>query len=146
MQFKYYFGCSTPQINTGDSLILTELVMENVLTDMEPAAIASILSAFVFQEKTEVQLDDMVKRMTPDIRLAVDKTFEHATRIAVSRRSLRQSIHHEQISNTFDFTLCRKCNASLDWMYLSRISFSPTSTLACWKLLRNGQRALSSKI
>ncbi|KAK3342106.1 NUC185 domain-containing protein [Lasiosphaeria hispida] len=40
------------EIHSGDELVLTELVLENVLADYEPAEIAALLSAFVFQEKT----------------------------------------------------------------------------------------------
>lgn len=41
------------EIHSGDELVLTELILDNVLADYEPAEIASLLSAFVFQEKTE---------------------------------------------------------------------------------------------
>jgi antiviral helicase SKI2 len=40
------------EIHSGDELVLTELILDNVLADYEPAEIASLLSAFVFQEKT----------------------------------------------------------------------------------------------
>lgn len=36
-----------------NELIITELVLRNVLTDMQPAEIAALLSSLVFQEKTE---------------------------------------------------------------------------------------------
>ncbi|KAK0726034.1 RNA helicase-like protein [Lasiosphaeris hirsuta] len=42
------------EIHSGDELVLTELVLENVLAEYEPAEIAALLSAFVFQEKTEM--------------------------------------------------------------------------------------------
>ncbi|KAK0612592.1 Skiv2l protein-like protein [Bombardia bombarda] len=41
------------EIHSGDELVLTELILENVLADYEPAEIAALLSAFVFQEKTD---------------------------------------------------------------------------------------------
>lgn len=40
------------EIHSGDELVLTELILDNVLADYEPAEIAALLSAFVFQEKT----------------------------------------------------------------------------------------------
>ncbi|MBE3046448.1 DEAD/DEAH box helicase, partial [Candidatus Bathyarchaeota archaeon] len=43
------------EIHSGDELVLTELILDNVLADYEPAEIAAILSAFVFQEKTNVE-------------------------------------------------------------------------------------------
>ena len=44
----------TTQIHSADELVLTELILENVLADFEPEEIVALLSAFVFQEKTEV--------------------------------------------------------------------------------------------
>ena len=42
-----------PQIHSADELVLTELVLENVLAEFEAEEIVALLSAFVFQEKTE---------------------------------------------------------------------------------------------
>ena len=41
------------EIHSADELVLTELILENVLADFEPEEIVALLSAFVFQEKTE---------------------------------------------------------------------------------------------
>ncbi|KAK1765072.1 NUC185 domain-containing protein [Phialemonium atrogriseum] len=49
IQLKGKVAC---EIHSGDELVLTELILENVLADYEPAEIAALLSAFVFQEKT----------------------------------------------------------------------------------------------
>jgi antiviral helicase SKI2 len=43
------------QIHSADELVLTELILENVLADFEPEEIVALLSAFVFQEKTDVE-------------------------------------------------------------------------------------------
>jgi antiviral helicase SKI2 len=43
------------QIHSADELVLTELILENVLADYEPEEIVALLSAFVFQEKTDVE-------------------------------------------------------------------------------------------
>ena len=43
------------QIHSADELVLTELVLENVLAEFEPEEIVALLSAFVFQEKTDVE-------------------------------------------------------------------------------------------
>jgi hypothetical protein len=43
------------QIHSADELVLTELVLENVLADYTPEEIVALLSAFVFQEKTDVE-------------------------------------------------------------------------------------------
>lgn len=50
IQLKGKVAC---EIHSGDELVLTELILDNVLADYEPAEIASLLSAFVFQEKTD---------------------------------------------------------------------------------------------
>lgn len=52
IQLKGKVAC---EIHSGDELVLTELILDNVLADYEPAEIAAILSAFVFQEKTDVE-------------------------------------------------------------------------------------------
>lgn len=41
------------QIHSADELVLTELILDNVLAAYEPAEIVALLSAFVFQEKTD---------------------------------------------------------------------------------------------
>lgn len=38
-----------------NELIITELVLGNILTDLEPAEIAALLSSIIFQEKTDIQ-------------------------------------------------------------------------------------------
>ena len=42
----------TTQINTTDSLTLTEVLLDNVLSPLDPPTAASLLSIFVFDEKT----------------------------------------------------------------------------------------------
>ncbi|KAF2828567.1 antiviral helicase [Ophiobolus disseminans] len=43
------------EIHSADELVLTELVLENVLADYTPEEIVALLSAFVFQEKTDTE-------------------------------------------------------------------------------------------
>lgn len=50
IQLKGKVAC---EIHSGDELVLTELILDNVLAEYEPAEIAALLSCFVFQEKTE---------------------------------------------------------------------------------------------
>ncbi len=50
IQLKGKVAC---EIHSSDELVLTELILENVLAEYEPAEIAALLSAFVFQEKTQ---------------------------------------------------------------------------------------------
>jgi antiviral helicase SKI2 len=50
------------QIHSADELVLTELILENILAEYEPEEIVALLSAFVFQEKT-----DTVPTLTPSL-------------------------------------------------------------------------------
>src|ERR1700734_725309 len=50
VQLKGKVAC---EIHSADELVLTELILENVLAEFEPEEIVALLSAFVFQEKTE---------------------------------------------------------------------------------------------
>ncbi|KAI8937205.1 hypothetical protein NX059_006414 [Plenodomus lindquistii] len=43
------------EIHSADELVLTELILENVLSTYEPPEIVALLSAFVFQEKTSIE-------------------------------------------------------------------------------------------
>ena len=43
------------QIHSADELVLTELILENALAEFEPEEIVALLSAFVFQEKTDTE-------------------------------------------------------------------------------------------
>lgn len=50
VQLKGKVAC---EIHSADELVLTELILDNVLAEFEPEEIVALLSAFVFQEKTE---------------------------------------------------------------------------------------------
>ena len=69
------------EIHSGDELVLTELILDNVLAEYEPAEIAALLSAFVFQEKTDseptltAKLSKGIKTIT-DIAENVNKVQE----------------------------------------------------------------------
>lgn len=43
------------EIHSADELVLTELILENIVADYEPEEIVALLSAFVFQEKTDFE-------------------------------------------------------------------------------------------
>ncbi|RHZ22476.1 hypothetical protein DYB37_003069 [Aphanomyces astaci] len=50
VQVKGRVAC---EVNTCEELILTEIIFENVLASLEPEEIVSVLSALIFQEKTQ---------------------------------------------------------------------------------------------
>jgi antiviral helicase SKI2 len=45
------------EVNTCQELIVTEMVFEGLLTDLEPEEIVAVLSALVYQDKSSVELD-----------------------------------------------------------------------------------------
>jgi antiviral helicase SKI2 len=73
IQLKGKVAC---EIHSGDELVLTELVLENILADYEPAEIAALLSAFVFQEKT-----DSVPNLTGNLERGKKTIIELAEKV-----------------------------------------------------------------
>jgi len=61
------------QINSVNELILTELILDNTLGEFEPEEIVALLSAFVFEEKTdtEPQISPRLEEVYPFIRIIV---------------------------------------------------------------------------
>mmetsp|Transcript_584 Transcript_584/g.908 ORF Transcript_584/g.908 Transcript_584/m.908 type:complete len:577 (-) Transcript_584:1468-3198(-) len=63
-------GRSACEVNTCDSLILTELIFENVLKELEPDACAALLTALVCQDKME---EEVIPEELLAAQLATDK-------------------------------------------------------------------------
>ncbi|KAI2787525.1 putative ATP-dependent RNA helicase [Penicillium oxalicum] len=92
VQLKGKVAC---EIHSADELVLTELVLENVLAEYEPEEIVALLSAFVFQEKTESQ---------PTLTPRLQKGQEAIVRIAEKVNNyqvLHQVIQSSEDSNDF---------------------------------------------
>lgn len=66
VQLKGRVAC---EINSASELVLTELVLDNFFSAFEPEEICALLSAFVFQERTNV-----VPNVTPKLG-GVSATF-----------------------------------------------------------------------
>lgn len=79
------------KIHSADELVLTELILENVLADFEPEEIVALLSAFVFQEKTDVQ---------PTLTSSLEKG--KATIIGLSEKVNRFQTEHQVILSSDD--------------------------------------------
>ncbi|KAJ3283372.1 hypothetical protein HK104_010409 [Borealophlyctis nickersoniae] len=80
VQIKGRVACEAKirrQINTADELVLTELILENVLADYEPAEIVALLSCFVFQEKSQSE-----PVLTPKLEKGVQRIKDIALRVA----------------------------------------------------------------
>ena len=79
------------EIHSADELVLTELVLENVLSDYEPEEIVALLSSFVFQEKTD---------STPSISPTLEQGIE--TIIKISEKVNHYQITHQVILSSDD--------------------------------------------
>jgi antiviral helicase SKI2 len=79
------------QIHSADELVLTELILENVLADFEPEEIVALLSAFVFQEKTDIE---------PTLTTSLEKGKE--TIIKISSKVNAFQIEHQVILSSSD--------------------------------------------
>ncbi|KAG6296213.1 hypothetical protein E4U46_002883 [Claviceps purpurea] len=82
IQLKGKVAC---EVHSGDELVLTELILDNVLAEFEPAEIAALLSAFVFQEKTLVEptLTGNLERGRDTIIAISEKVNDVQTRLQV---------------------------------------------------------------
>lgn len=82
IQLKGKVAC---EIHSGDELVLTELILDNVLAEFEPPEIAALLSAFVFQEKTTVEpvLTGNLERGKETIISISEKVNDVQTRLQV---------------------------------------------------------------
>ncbi|KAJ3392196.1 hypothetical protein HDU84_004688 [Entophlyctis sp. JEL0112] len=79
VQIKGRVAC---EINTADELILTELILENFLSDYEPAEIVALLSCFVFQEKSQSQ---------PVLTARLERGIEEIKNIAIKIHQVQKS-------------------------------------------------------
>lgn len=75
--------------------MLTELVLENVLAEYEPEEIVALLSAFVFQEKTDVE-----PTLTASLERGVAKIVEISEKVN-NLQTLHQVILSADDSNDF---------------------------------------------
>lgn len=86
------------EVHSADELVLTELILDNVLADYEPAEIAALLSAFVFQEKTE-----SVPTLTGNLERGI-KTIvaisEKINDVQTQHQVLQQSSEDEKAGNS----------------------------------------------
>jgi antiviral helicase SKI2 len=53
---------------------------------MEVSMIAALLSAFVFQEKSDIKMDDILAKMKPEVQAGVDIILNIATNVAEIQR------------------------------------------------------------
>ncbi|EFR05149.1 hypothetical protein MGYG_08161 [Nannizzia gypsea CBS 118893] len=88
VQLKGKVAC---EIHSADELVLTELILENILAEYEPEEIVALLSAFVFQEKTENE-----PTLTPRLEAGKEAI------IAISNRVNDLQIQHQVVLSSDD--------------------------------------------
>lgn len=83
------------EIHGADELVLTELILENVLSVYEPAEIAALLSSFIFLEKT-----DFEPNLTPALAAGRDTIIEISEKVN-HYQTIHQVILSADDSNDF---------------------------------------------
>lgn len=74
VQLKGRVAC---EVNTADELILTELILDNMLSEFEPEEIVALLSCFVCQEKNASE-----PVLTPQLAKGKEMILKIETRMA----------------------------------------------------------------
>ncbi|KAI7863702.1 NUC185 domain-containing protein [Spinellus fusiger] len=97
VQLKGRVAC---EINTADEILLTELILDNVFADYEPAEIVAILSAFVFQERNASE-----PRLTPKLTKAKEVVLTYARKVATIQAECGLAISVEDYANGLKFGL-----------------------------------------
>ncbi|KAI9820336.1 MAG: hypothetical protein M1827_005958 [Pycnora praestabilis] len=92
VQLKGKVAC---EIHSADELVLTELILENTLAPYTPAETVALLSAFVFQEKTEV-----VPTLTPTLQSGIGTIVALSEKINATQ-TLHQVIQPSTDGNDF---------------------------------------------
>ncbi len=59
------------EVNTCEEIIVTEMIFEGILNELEPAEIAAVLSALIFQEKTSAS--ELDSELPDRLRIACEK-------------------------------------------------------------------------
>lgn len=97
VQLKGRVAC---EINSADELLLTELVLDNVFSDFEPAEVVAILSCFVFQERNASE-----PRLTPKLTKGKEVVLTYARKIAQLQVDCGLAISVEDYANNLKFGL-----------------------------------------
>ncbi|RUS21214.1 antiviral helicase, partial [Endogone sp. FLAS-F59071] len=97
VQLKGRVAC---EISSADELILTELILDNILGDFEPAEIVALLSCFVFQEKNAGE-----PNLTPKLIQGKKIILDIATRVAKVQKSCNLDVQPEEYIRGLKFGL-----------------------------------------
>ncbi|KAK9760627.1 Antiviral helicase ski2, variant 2, partial [Basidiobolus ranarum] len=97
VSLKGRLGC---EINSADELIVTELILDNILAEFEPAEIVALLSCFVFQEK-----NSSPPSLTPRLEKGQKIILDIATRVAETQEKCGLNVRAEDYIHTLKFGL-----------------------------------------
>ncbi|OQS03546.1 DEAD/DEAH box RNA helicase, partial [Thraustotheca clavata] len=98
VQVKGRVAC---EVNTCEELILTEIIFENVLAELEPEEIVAVLSALIFQEKTQ-----NAPTLTPRLVHAQNTVKAIATSLGLIQLECHLEIDpNEYVTTTLNFGL-----------------------------------------
>ncbi|KAI8804848.1 NUC185 domain-containing protein [Cladochytrium replicatum] len=81
----------------ADELILSELILDNILRDYEPAEIVALLSAFVFQEKRASE-----PFLTLRLKQGIETRKEIAVRVAEVQRQCGLPVAVDEVRTAFN--------------------------------------------
>lgn len=118
--FLFPLPLPLPQINTCPSLIVTELIFENVLSGLEPEEIVSLLSCLIFQEKNA---DDP---QLPDRLVSAKASLE---RITLSLGQLQLQCGLDVVPEEFVHESINWCMMQVVWEWAKGTKFSDLTKL-----------------
>lgn len=62
-----------------NELLITELVVDDIFTELQPAEVAALLSSLVFRAKTRNDSTDYEEELTPKLKEVCSKYFSNPT-------------------------------------------------------------------
>lgn len=81
-----------------NELMITELVLQNILTKLKPAEVAALLSCLVFQGKTKVSINEMA--LTSDLVKGIEeieRVYQEISQLEVKYRIIDDSCQDENL-------------------------------------------------
>lgn len=81
-----------------NELMITELVLQNILTKLKPAEVSALLSCLVFQGKTKVSIDEMT--LTSDLVKGIEeieRVYQEISQLEMKYRIIDDSCQDENL-------------------------------------------------
>ncbi|KAJ2313968.1 Antiviral helicase ski2, partial [Coemansia sp. RSA 2704] len=100
VQLKGRVAC---EMNSADELVLTELILDNTLAQLEPEEIIGLLSAFVANEKNEPE--GLMERLPPALKAGRARILEACCRVGSIQAAYGLPVSIEEYQREFRFGL-----------------------------------------